>query len=56
MAEKRAARRSCSYDAPKNPTVHDEDIIADYGRGSLYAALLMALAFGICALHWAVVA
>ena len=57
MHEKRAARRVCQHGrAKENPTVHDSEIVADYGRGSLAAGLLTAIAFGTCLLRWAVVA
>ena len=60
MDEKKMTRHSCSYDAPKpvlaQSTVTDQIITQDFERGSMIAAIVMALFFGAAMLMWAVCA
>lgn len=54
----KAARRSCNYDTRQNVHSHkDSSIIQQqFERGSMIAAIVMALFFGAAMLMWAVCA
>ena len=48
MGEKRATRRSSSYDAPYVPNTRNYPTISDnFERGSRWAGILLALSFGM---------
>jgi len=53
----KAARRSCNYDTRQMSTAKDTTIIQQqFERGSMIAAIVMALFFGAAMLMWAVCA
>ena len=58
MEAKKAARHSGNHTAPfrlglTNP---GKAIVPDCGRGGLLMGMMAAIAFGLCMIHWAVVA